>query len=215
VAVNGDVTGFSDRASSLAVRLNNAKTKFTTNVEPNLYTRLLTYTPAGYTLRTDPSSKQITYDQTNGVVRYAYTYSAFLGGGLIDGSVEEDVSVNDIGKTDVFAQIPIPGRSRGPIVQPMRTYTLPERTVTINARMSHDGTPLTIGSLTSAYLDKPDTNSIINALKPSAGYYYIKQDAEDWNPIRKQYSRVISWILQPEGSGVNGLPSGLSHPSPI
>jgi hypothetical protein len=208
-SVNGSIYGYADRSSNLSLRNQNAKTRFDL-IEPTIYSRLANgYSAAsGYTINPIPSSKQITYDNPVGAVRYSYVYSA-MSGALISNAIDENINVSDIGPTDVFAQIPVPGRTNGPVVQYMQTKTLSERTVSITATMAQSG--VTLASLRGAYLSKPDVSAIINALTPSAGWYYIKQNSEDWNPLRKQYSRVISWVLQAEGSGINGVPSGIHN----
>lgn len=214
VNLTGTIIGNADMASNSALRLTNAKTLLAGTVEPNVSSRLTPYIPVGFTINPIPSTKQITYEP-NGTIRYTYTFTAGSdAGSLIPGSVEENVSIGDVGTTDIFAQIPVPGRAAGPIVQNMKTITLPERTVSINARMAPTGVALTSASLLTAYLAKPDTNALIEALKPSAGYFYIKQDSEEWSPVNRQYSRTVSWTLQPEGATIAGIPKSSNNASP-
>jgi hypothetical protein len=207
--LSGTIVGFSDRASNLEERLVNTKKYFTTNVEPNIYTRLSTYIPSGYTVNPAPTSRSYTYDP-NGTIRYTFTFVGSTGT-LIDGAIEETISINDVGSTDIFAQIQVPGRAKGPVIQPMKTISLPERTINITATLTQASGTITLTSLKSMYISKPNTDAIINALKPNVGYYYTKTNSEDWNPIRRQYSRTISWVLQAEGLPVEGVPSAVSN----
>ena len=62
-------------------------------------------------------------------------------------------------------------------------------------------------------MSKPDTDDIIDALKPNTGYYYIKQNTEEWNPIRRAYGRTVSWALQPEFANVEGVPHASNNVS--
>ena len=133
---------------------------------------------------------------------------------MVSGSIDESIDIADNGPTDVFASIPIPGRSNGPIIQYMSTYSLPERTISINATIP----PISyidINNLRNRYLSKPNTNNIIDALKPESGYYYITQDSEAWNPIKGNYSRTVSWVMQPFSNGTvygfDGIPSGIHN----
>lgn len=215
VTVNlaGTVIGFADKSSNVELRTTNAKAHFTTQVEPNAYVRVAPYIPDGFTINPVPTSKQYTYE-TNGIIRYSYTFVGTTGS-LIPNAVDENITVNDTGTTDVFAQIQIPHRLNGPVVQNMGTVTLPERTVTITASIIPDATVLDLVSLATLYLAKPNTNDIVNALKPPVGFYYLRQDNEEWNPIRKQYSRTVSWVLQPEGAIVPGVPIGPRNPSAV
>lgn len=210
ITTNGTVVGFADTAKNRDLRLSNAKTRFSVSVEPNLYTRISSYVPNGYTLSPIPTSKQISYDHGNGSVGYSVGFTA-VSGNLITNSIDESISIQDTGKTDVFAQIPIPGRANGPVVQNMKTSTLPERSISISASILPDTRALTLTSLAAMYSEKPNTDAIIDALKPSAGYFYIKQDNEEWNPIKRQYSRSVGWVLQTEGNSVVGIPSAVNN----
>ncbi len=212
VSVNGSVIGFASRNSNYLGKIANAKTKFTTSVEPNIISRVTVILPTGYTLNPIPSTKQITYEENAGLLRYSYTFSAAQGT-LISGATEETININDTGTTDIFAQIQIPGRANGPVIQNMKTVTLPERTVSITATIAGSGV-ISAGTLTAAYLAKPNVDALIASLKPNVGYYYIKQNSEEWNPIRRQYARTISWTIQPEGLPVSGIPVGINNESP-
>ncbi len=209
VSIDGTILGYSDKVSSYELRSANAKSYFENTVSSSLYSRISSYAPSGYTLNTDPLSRQISLDYGTGQLRYNFSYIAFRNK-LISNSIDETISVADTGYQDVFASIPVPGRANGPIIQNMNTVQLPSRTVSINATIASSGT-LTLANLTSMYLTKPNTNTIIDALKPSAGTYYITSDNEDWNINRRQYSRSTSWQLVPEGATISGLPVGIHN----
>lgn len=204
VSANGAVLGYAENNRDYYTKYSNARTKFDNGVAPNLYTRILPFIPAGYALNPIPVVRQISNEQNLGAVKYGYTFCA-VSGMLLDGAIEDSISVNDSGPVDVFAQIPIPGRANGPVVQNMNTYTLPERTVTIQALFT-PASGISLSSLRTLYNSKPNTNDIISALTPNNGYYYVKQDTEEWNPIRRNYSRVVSWVIQNEGLSITGMP---------
>jgi hypothetical protein len=213
IAINlsGTVIGFADKLSNLSTRTTNSKTYFETNVEPNAYTRIASYIPEGFTVNPIPTTKQASYDP-NGTIRYSFTFVGSKGS-IIPNAIDETFSVSDSGTTDIFAQIQIPGRANGPVVQHMKTVTLPERTVSITATLAPDDSELSLGALSALYAAKPNTNAVVDQFKPSVGYYYVKQDSEEWNPIKKQYSRTVSWTLQPEGATVAGVPKASNNPS--
>ena len=212
ININGRVIGFADNAKNWTLRGTNAKNRYSSTTEPNLYTRMTAFLPTGFTANPTPITRQITYEN-DGTISYSVGYTATKGN-LIPNAIDENISIDDVGYTDVFAQIQVPGRTAGPVVQWMNTYTLPERTVSIDATIVPSGSIISnTTSLLAQYLAKPNTNDIVNALKPNAGYFYIKQDSENWNPIKKKYSRVVSWIIQPEGSSVSGLPSSQHNPA--
>lgn len=207
-SINGSVIGFADKNSNKELKLTNATNMFNSSVEPNIYTRLMQYVPEGTTLNPTPTTKQISYEIGVGAIRYTYVYTTITGS-LITGSIDENISIVDAGKTDIFAQIPVPGRTNGPVVQNMFTTTLPERTVSISATLSGEIN----GSILALYGQKPNTDTLIDALKPSAGYYYIKQNTEEWNPIKRQYARTVSWVIQHEGVTINGIPNMIHNTS--
>lgn len=199
VNVNGTIFGYANNIRNYQGRLKNASGAFASTVLPNIYVRAQNYV-GGFTVNPIPLSRQVIYESVPGSVRYNYSYVAFSGATYVSGAIDESISVVDTGPTDVFASIDVPGRAKGPIIQYMNTRTLPERTININATVliSSSGG---LSFLRSRYLSKPNVSGIIEALKPEAGYYYITQNSEDWNPIQGNYSRTVSWIIDPPGSG--------------
>lgn len=214
VSVNGTIQGFASADNNYGVKYTNASGYFENTVRPNLYSRVSAYMPEGFSLLVNPRSSQITHQIFNGVVDYSFSYLA-SSGTLIPNSINEEITISDTGQNDVFATIQVPGRANGPVVQYMGTKTLPERSVRISAQMSLG--PITGGAglpaasgLNAAYLAKPYTSDIVNALQPNAGNYYLTSDNEEWNPLLGQYSRSTSWTMNPESNTVYGLPSGVN-----
>lgn len=207
INIAGTIIGLANNAYTNANRLTNASGYFYSQVEPNLYLRANAYKPYNYTVNPNFISKQISYDIIPGNIRYNATFIAMNGTPLVSGAIDEAIQISDVGKTDLVAVIPVPGRSSGPVIQWMNTKTAPERQVSISATIGSSGA-ITMSSLLSSYLLKPNTDAIINALKPSAGYFYVKGDTEEWNPIKRNYSRVVSWLIdQPSGISITGIPS--------
>lgn len=204
ININGVITGLSTHGYDNDARLANASGYYFALVEPNLYTRANLYKPRGYTVNPVFLSKQISYDITPGNMKYGITYAALNGTPLVSGAIDESIQISDIGKTDIVAIIPVPGRSSGPVIQYMAAKTAPERQVSISATIGNSGN-ITITNLYNSYLNKPNTDAIINALKPTnTSYYYIKQDSEDYNPLKGAYSRTVSWVID--------VPSGVAMP---
>lgn len=208
VTIAGTVFGYSNPASNQGARLNNAKTQFFAQTEPNLTTRLSPYVPGGFTLNPVPTTKQYSFEPP-GNVRYSYNFLAAASGSLIANAIDENIEISDSGPTDVFASFTIPGRANGPYIQNISTKNSPTRSISINATLAPSG--VTLVSLLSAYLAKPNTDAIVTALQPSAGYFYLQGDTEAWNPIRKQYSRNVQWIIDTLGSGINGMPNTIHN----
>ena len=203
VTVNGTVYGYAGYASNLDTRNSRAKAYYESSVRPYIYTRLANYVPSGYTINPAPRTKQETYELTAGIVTYTITYP-MASGAMISGAIQEDIQINDKGKTDIFASIVVPGRQNGPIIQAMNTYTSPERTVNIAAKLASSTTPLSISNIRSVYLSKPNTDAIMQALCPQVGRYYCSNDSEDFSVISRQYNRTVTWVAYPAGSGISG-----------
>lgn len=202
---NGTVYGLAAKNFDLTTRLNNAILGWNSVVLSNIYTRLTAY--YGGTINPTPKTRQVTYNHGDGSVQYSFTYNK-LGTTLIDGAIEENISVSDVGPVDVFASIPIPGRAYGPVIQYMNTQTAPQRTINISATIPQSGFELV--SLRARYNAKPNVDNLLRALTPSNGNYYMTANNEEWNPINGQYSRVMSWTLEQisETTAV-GVPSGV------
>lgn len=212
VNINGKVFGYSDVIENLDSRNSRAKTYFENTVSPNIYTRAQTFLPAGFSTSTLPSTKQVSYELTEGVLSYSYSYSA-SNGVAISGAIEENIEVNDVGSTDVFASIAIPGRANGPITQFFATKTSPERSVSISAQLSPESGAVSVGGLRAMYLSKPNTDAIITQFQPENGYFYIKADSENYNPYTRRYGRNVSWHLDPRGGSIAGMPFASGHTS--
>lgn len=214
ISIQGEVIGYADDIKNFTLKYSNAKNQFDTIVAPNLYTRAANFAPSGFTVNTYNTSRQVNLEPFKGTVRYSANFLAVQGGSLIPNAVEESIDISDTGNNDVFAQIPVPGRAKGPIIQYMGTKTIPERTISISAVIA-GGSGTGIAGLKSLYLSKPNTDSIIEQFTPSSGVYLLKQNSENWNPIRRQYGRVVSWIIDNSYSSgsYDGKPTYISSAS--
>ncbi len=71
------------------------------------------------------------YNPANGTITYTYEYND-RPSNCITGALVENISIADSNPTDVFAELPIPGRSAGPILQDIGTATKRTRDVSID-----------------------------------------------------------------------------------
>lgn len=209
-SINGLAVGFGDRAANLSLRNSRAKTYFEGSISPNLYTRLLAYVPSGYTLNPVPTARQIGYERTAGVLNYTYAFIA-TSGMLFNNVISESIEISDTGLTNIVAIIPIPGRST-PLIQNMLTSAPIERSLNINIVYTPLNSAVTTANLYGLYLQKPNTDAICNALQPG-NINYCKGNVENWNPIKRTYSRAMSWICDPNGILPSGFPNAISLPN--
>lgn len=205
ISIAGSIQGNAGRASSLEKRYQNAKTHFETSVESNLYSRSTNFIGGSYTINPQYTSKTVTHEKYSGRIGYNIVFNAISGSTLISNAIDENISITDNGFSDIYATIPVVGRTHS-LVQNMSTRNVPKRSLSITATLSQSGV-VTIGNLQSMYLAKPNTDAIVSALAPSAGWFFVDSDQEEFSPIKRQYSRSVQWTLVPETSGINGLPN--------
>jgi hypothetical protein len=205
VSVQGVLYGLADSNNDASTKYDNALARWGT-LQSLVFSRAEDKIPTGYTLDPSPITTSVSHDETQGLVNYNVSYRA-IKGVLISGAVEEELEVVDTGQNDIFAEINVPGRANGPVVQYMSTKSLPQRSVSYSAIFAPSGTPgdFNISSLGALYASKPDTDGIFDALEPDGSVdFYISQHQESWNPISKSYSRSVTWVINPEGTAYTG-----------
>lgn len=209
ITVNGTVFGFgATETPESGTRLNNAKAYFDV-IKPFLYQRAESYKTTGTVVNPSPMTKTATYDYTNGTINYGWAFRTGYGP-LVSGAVEESLEINDEGQADVFASIPVPGRAAGPVIQYMYTRSSPKRTVTYNATFGsgilNNGLSGTNYSLLNLYNSRPDTDFMFTTLQPDNNVnFFIETNNIQWNPLRLNYSRTMSWVI--DSSGYTGIPN--------
>ena len=214
LTIAGTIFGHADRNSNFNLKFINASGYWNIIVKPNLFARVDPFKPSGTVVNPIPTLQQVTYDRTGGLVRFNVNFNA-VKSSIIDNAIDETINITDTGASDIFAQIQVPGRLRGPVVQNLNTITLPTRSVSINATIDTNsyisGAITTAAALKTAFNQKPDVDDIIDALKPDKGFFYITQDQDTWSPVQGKYARTIAWTIDAKGSGVTGIPSGIRN----
>ena len=169
----------------------NASGYYTLAVAPNLYNRITNF--FNITLPdTQPYTREVTYNVPQATVNYqAGFYNYPLP--LISGVLSEMISIsqeNWEGSVQVIANIPIPGRSLGPILQNVNTTTEKVRRLSIEAILGPTGST----NLLTSFNLKPDYDPYVSQLVPAGGY--TQSDVEDWNWKLGRYTRNTSWIFE-------------------
>lgn len=183
VIINGTIEGLEKRQIDDTIdetKYNNAVIGWAT-VSAALLTRCQTY--SGLTLNPIPYSYTVGRNPLTGIITYNYTYDT-RPTNLVSGSLSENITVTDKNPTDVFASLPVLGRTAGPVLQDMSTVTQRERTLNIDVKVTPSTNLLT---------GKPDVDSIITTVKPSEGDVYKSADDETWNARMGSYNRTVSW----------------------
>ena len=193
VGVEGNITGLVVRNNTTAVlastRSTNALSLWSGNVFPALFTVASTAaTSAGATLNPVPISATVAKNDTAGTINYNYEFNN-RPVPITPGALSEHISVSNNAPADIFAQIPIPGRPIGPILQGMGTVTAKKRTINIEVQM-----PIPASQLAAA----PSVSSIILALMPAAvnSPVFLEQDDDNWAVSTGRYTRNTTFVYE-------------------
>lgn len=139
ISVNGSVFGLgAESGTKSTVRFTQASGAFFNIIEPLIATRANAIVPTGTCIAQEPISKTVGFNQFNGLITYNYVFNNRF---LTDNSniVDDQVEINITLQADVVAEIPIPGKSDGPILQDQETKTGLEKSVKIQYTMRPSG----------------------------------------------------------------------------
>jgi len=167
------------------------------NIKPKLWGRACALSE-NYNLNPIPLNYNIGYNPTKGSISYTYSFND-RPCNLVTGSLSESITVNDTNPVDVFAEVVILGRKKGPILQSQGTVTSSKRNVNIEVTFPK----ATVCSVTGAVLQKPtsEVNVILCELyKQISGVgvqIYKNNDSESWDFKKGKYSRNVEWTYVP------------------
>jgi len=206
VSIQGTIQGLESRTYGTSP--NNfaiTETKFTAasgywnTIQSSLLTRVQKFAAAAGATRTLNSmvlNKSVGWGPNNGVITYNYEYND-RPTNCIAGSFIENITVTDTNPVDVFAEIPILGRSAGPILQDMGTVTSRKRSVSVEVVM-----PLSTGCGVAAFFatnPSGDVETIVNyfyaELTGVYGKVFTSNSSATWEPRSGRYSRQIEWTV--------------------
>lgn len=163
-------------------RVDNAKTQIPTDSEAlTIATDLLgSQIPGGLTFDDSPRNKGISINESQGTVQATWTFGALdvAFGGF-------KMSVNTVFPADVVAEIAIPGRIEGPILQDLNTQT--SQTITVSL-ISENNT------------SKPDNTTVVDAMNDAGSIdptWFLVSDDEDFDLVTNNYSRSRTHLVRP------------------
>ena len=154
-------------------------------------------------LNTVAVNRTIGHNPAHGVITYSYEYND-RPSNCVPNSLIENVDVIDNNPTDVFAEIGIPGRSAGPILQDMGTITSAKRELNIEIVMPPaTGCPVSTNIDGTSFYSNPSSEAYTYWVQPfltdlqnnhTQVFKYI--DTENWSIKTGRYSRSIGWVYQ-------------------
>lgn len=157
-------------------------------------------------LNSQPTSVSLGTNEFTGEITYSLGFNN-RPTNIISGVVTESISVNDTYPGDIFAVIPVLGRTTGPILQYIGGRSEHKRDVSINLTM--DYTKLPYGSQRESLILKkpsvvePIASQIADLLKevspqgePGVRKHFVSPPTENWNPKEGTYSFNISFTYE-------------------
>lgn len=200
VTINGTVTGLETRnnttwAGPSQYKFDAASGVFGYTTQPNLYNRAKLY--SGLNLNPAPLTKVIGRNPVGGTITYSFEFDD-RAAALVDGSKSETLNIIDDNQADVFAIVPVIGRSTGPVLQTLGARTEKRRTISMDVVMG--GRLYASGALTAPRnaVAAIIANYIPNASDgPTANYVVFKEkDNENWEVLGGRYSRSVSYVYE-------------------
>lgn len=189
VSIEGSITGYESDANS---RWTNVEAYFA-GIPALVFSRCQTY--SGVTLNTTAISSTIGRNPIAGTISYSYSYNNRPSNYISDAK-SESISIIDNNNADVFAQIVVPGRTRGPILQDINTVQAAARALNVEAVFT-----IPTGTVTQAIAAKPNIDSLVteveNTLLP-AFQIFKESDEETWDWINGRYTRNVRWVYERE-----------------
>ena len=126
---------------------------------------------------------------------------------IFTGVLSETIDISDTAPGDVFAVIPVLGRSTGPILQYIGGRTEYQRSVSVSMTLDH--TDIGYGDQRQdLILRKPSINEPLRtelknvitqtspANEPGVRKYFVTAPQESWNPKTGNYSLTVSWTYE-------------------
>ena len=122
---------------------------------------------------------------------------------IISGVISENINITDTYPGDVFAVIPVIGRSTGPVLQYIGGRTEYQRSLSIDIVI-----PSPSGSIRDVLLQKPSLRSptreaIIGVIRgchpgkePGIRKYFCSPPQETWDPKEGRYSFNVTWTYE-------------------
>lgn len=190
VSIEGQITGLEQRDADLGLtvhKYDNAKTHFA-SVSGNMITRAQNY--SGVTLNPDPLSSTIGRSPVGGNINYTYEFDN-RPSNQIDGAQSEMISVANNWDADVFAVIPVLGRTAGPVLQNLSSKK--EKTRSVNIEVTFEPDEFT-GYGTSGQRNR--IQSVVDSIKPGGSQVFLQDQSETWDRNSSRYSYNATWVYE-------------------
>ena len=157
-------------------------------------------------LNNQPVTKTVRRQTLEGIITYSMEFNNKCPN-LIEGTLSETFSTAMTYPNDVFAQVVIPGRQRGPLFFSANTQTAPKYTVNFEVVMDplcYSGTGVTTYDRIMATI-VPPRKQILQVIKVHYDYLKmigwdilrVESDSDTWNPAEGRYSGTFTFTGGP------------------
>jgi len=202
VTINCNIAGYDEKSSNNAEgydtignsKYTNALARYnstwdTDTGEANAY--LLAEAYGESTLHPHPISKTVAKNEKAGTISVSFVFNSRTNNlNLTKVPISETINIVYQNPVPKVAVIEVPGRSAGPVLQPMGTQSIASASITVDVQLPRDSTDEEYDAMTQAVTDK------IKDYQPSAGVVYRTSDQENYDVWTKKYSRAVTWNYQ-------------------
>ena len=140
-----------------------------------------------------PTSKTTGFDPKNGSINYSFSFDD-RAVNVLPGSRSESVTVNDTHPGNMVAEIPVIGRSIGPVLQFLGSNTSRKRSLTVEATFNVDKKVSRLYKRPLTYLY--NARDIAFQVRPDTKKCFDIAESESWNPKNGTYSYNCEWVFE-------------------
>lgn len=204
ITIQGTVQGLGVESTTKSQdRFNSASGAFFSTIESLIYTRAAQIIPSGACISATPITKTLGINPFNGTITYSRTFESRFKT-TNNNVLKEDISVSFQFPADVIAEIPIPGKATGPILQSQETVTGRKKTLSINYTMNINGsgcinavepgnTLLLIALAESDILVNNTPSAHSRGEKPESSAVFKVEDNANFSRTDYKFSRNVAW----------------------
>ena len=192
-SINGTVKGLNiaDSPDPRGAAFAAASGFYVYTVQPALYSRITNFFNISLP-DTQPYLQEVVYNGPAATVEYQSTFYNYPLP-LISGVLSEMISVSQENweqNVQVIANVPVPGRTLGPVLQNVNTTNAKMRRLSIETIVGPTGST----NLLTSFNLKPNYDQYVLQLVPVGGY--TENDVEEWSWKLGRYTRNTSWIFE-------------------
>lgn len=208
VSINGTVQGLGVESTTKSLdRFTSASGAYFSIVEKLIPGRVASIMPTGACISNIPTTRVLGYNQLAGTLTYSQSFESRFKTSN-ENILVENIDVNFTRQADVIAEIQVPGKADGPILQDQETKTGLQKTLSISYTMKRTTTGCTnsvIPSNTALNMAIAESDILVentpamNARgeKPASSKVFKTEDTVNFNRSSYEFTRNITWQYLP------------------